>query len=781
MKLPVTFHRSSVAGGRVRASARAAQVLPGADRPAPVGDGDLKSADDEDGRSSLPRRTLRGMAPKLAVAAVLLAVSGAITTVAIRDVGRPAFRSDDFNRTHLSPVPWRTDDPAGDGTVGTEGTWTSDAWLRMSVPAGAEHLPWDTNGALRVTQPTDDRDFEAEVAFMTVPSPNQTQGYMVEQDDENWVQVGFYHDGAQLHLQAATTEGGTSTEQLNVGLTPGDLLRLGLERRGDQWQVEVATTESGAPVPVGSFEFDLSVARSGPYAGNTGERAAPAFDALIDYVVERSAPIQSEDTFSVVQVHQLRTAVEGEGSIARTPDRGGYSANRSVTLTAEPAEGWAFAGWTGDLSGTTNPTNLVMDQPHAVGAVFVEDTSPPQMASLAVNAYSATAIVRWTTDEPSTSIVDVGTGTEYETGSFGSEAMTRDHSVTITGLQPGTTYHYRASSADGAELTSATADATFVAPASGGPAIDVWHGYDRVVGANGRSQTWVNIGGNVSDPEGVVSMSASLNGGPSRPVTVGPDARRLQAPGDFNAEVAYDELRAGANPLVLTAVDGAGAATSVTVSIEYRQAAPPPQFTTDWGAATRVDEQAQPVDGRWALDGDSLRIVELGYDRVVTVGDLGWHDYEVSVPVTVHDIGPGSGGVNSGAALVGMGIHWQGHTRVNNEQPARNWYPTGALAWYRWHDDPKFELRGNGDEPILRTSHLRLEFGRTYMFKARSQTVAGGVQYSFKAWPQGRPEPSAWDMTILEDAGPATGAVALIAHHAEAQFGDITVTSVTPP
>jgi len=44
-----------------------------------------------------------------------------------------------------------------------------------------------------------------------------------------------------------------------------------------------------------------------------------------------------------------------------------------VVLEANPAEGWRFAGWSGDLAGGDNPAVLVMDRDKAVLATFVEE------------------------------------------------------------------------------------------------------------------------------------------------------------------------------------------------------------------------------------------------------------------------------------------------------------------------------------------------------------------------------------------------------------------------
>ena len=54
---------------------------------------------------------------------------------------------------------------------------------------------------------------------------------------------------------------------------------------------------------------------------------------------------------------------------------GEYDSGTSATLTAIPDAGYAFTGWTGDASGTTNPLSLTMDADKTVGATFAADLS----------------------------------------------------------------------------------------------------------------------------------------------------------------------------------------------------------------------------------------------------------------------------------------------------------------------------------------------------------------------------------------------------------------------
>ncbi len=68
--------------------------------------------------------------------------------------------------------------------------------------------------------------------------------------------------------------------------------------------------------------------------------------------------------------YSLSTSVTGSGSIVLSPSGGTYSSGTAVTLTAVPGSGYEFIGWSGDLSGSTNPTTLVMNNNKSVTATF---------------------------------------------------------------------------------------------------------------------------------------------------------------------------------------------------------------------------------------------------------------------------------------------------------------------------------------------------------------------------------------------------------------------------
>jgi uncharacterized repeat protein (TIGR02543 family) len=62
------------------------------------------------------------------------------------------------------------------------------------------------------------------------------------------------------------------------------------------------------------------------------------------------------------------------GSVVANPQKAGYSYNESVSLQAVPGTGYHFTGWSGSLSGSTNPASIVMNADKSVTAAFAVNT-----------------------------------------------------------------------------------------------------------------------------------------------------------------------------------------------------------------------------------------------------------------------------------------------------------------------------------------------------------------------------------------------------------------------
>jgi uncharacterized repeat protein (TIGR03803 family) len=68
--------------------------------------------------------------------------------------------------------------------------------------------------------------------------------------------------------------------------------------------------------------------------------------------------------------YALSVLPQGEGLVRINPYTNRYASGTLVTLTAVPAPGQNFSGWSGDASGAQNPLTLTMTQSQVIGASF---------------------------------------------------------------------------------------------------------------------------------------------------------------------------------------------------------------------------------------------------------------------------------------------------------------------------------------------------------------------------------------------------------------------------
>lgn len=73
---------------------------------------------------------------------------------------------------------------------------------------------------------------------------------------------------------------------------------------------------------------------------------------------------------STPAAYTLTVGVTGSGSVSPAPGAHSYPAGTVVTLTAAPASGATFAGWSGAVTGTINPVTVTMSGDKAVTAGF---------------------------------------------------------------------------------------------------------------------------------------------------------------------------------------------------------------------------------------------------------------------------------------------------------------------------------------------------------------------------------------------------------------------------
>jgi len=297
----------------------------------------------------------------------------------------PQPSSDDFNQCALNGSTWSLVDPVGDATLFMNGEQAE-----LTVPAGVNHDIWVAgNRAPRLMQAATDEDFELETKFISqLQGRHQIQGILVEEDAERFLRVNFQYDGTSTRIFAASFVTETATTLLptthfnvllpNAGHAP---LYLRLLRQGDNWRAAYSydgVTWSNDPLM--SFTSALTVRSVGVFVGNAGTN--PAFTGVVDYFFNRLAPINPEDPV----IRTLPVYTTGEGRVAK-------SCGTPITLTAQPSPGWNFSGWSGSLTGTSNPATLALTGSEVVTATFV-----PKPLQLVVNV-SGRGKVNWSPNQ----------------------------------------------------------------------------------------------------------------------------------------------------------------------------------------------------------------------------------------------------------------------------------------------------------------------------------------------------------------------------------------------
>lgn len=325
------------------------------------------------------------------------------------------------------------------------------------------------------------------------------------------------------------------------------------------------------------------------------------------------------------------------------------------------------------------------------------------------------------------------------------------------------------------------------------PDIDVWYGPHQEFGMAGLAQRWVNILGNVSDSQSTVtSLRYRLNDGPPVDLRLGPDNRRLANPGDFNIEIDPAQLKVDENRLVIEAANGKGSHADSTVLITYEKhdTPLPLPYKIDWATVKNIQHVLQVVDGRWQRDASGVRPLEMGYDRMLAVGDSRWTNYVVTVPVTVHGVDLSAfqskeGGIHGG---ISVDMRWIGHSDDPRRcpPPRCGWNPVGAFGKFFFKPDANnyLGLKVLEKEDTFPTIPYQFETGHTYVFKVSVRSTPQGNRYQMKVWEQGvQSEPADWmfDRTAspeLDRFQPDHGAFALVAHYTDVTFGNVLVEAV---
>ncbi|NND08554.1 MAG: hypothetical protein HKN87_19420 [Saprospiraceae bacterium] len=322
------------------------------------------------------------------------------------------------------------------------------------------------------------------------------------------------------------------------------------------------------------------------------------------------------------------------------------------------------------------------------------------------------------------------------------------------------------------------------------PSIDVWYGAVQHFGHLGQPQRWVNVLGNIQGRDQVDTATYLLNKGIARGLTLGGDLHRLAQTGDFNIDLSWDSLRVGNNELTISLQTNRGETVTkeVVLVVEKNNRWPLP-YAIDFSQVNDLQNVVQVVDGKWELNRNGVRTREPYYDRVLTMGDTTWKNYETTISLTVHGWTPSEPGPPTyNVTHFGVAMRWRGH-HADGRQPGRKWYPLGAQGEFLLKPDLDscrwrilFDGGRSGKPRKFSSKRNRLVLDQPMLVKSQVATMPDGMtRYRYKQWLQDQPEPLTWDVEGFEENDYSSGALCLVPHNSDVTIHSVRVEPLTKP
>ncbi|NOR52501.1 MAG: hypothetical protein GQ536_00210, partial [Candidatus Aminicenantes bacterium] len=106
-------------------------------------------------------------------------------------------------------------------------------------------------------------------------------------------------------------------------------------------------------------------------------------DNPITIIMDSDKSIQA----SFIRKYDLTMSVEGGGTTIPSPGTHRYRSGETVNVQAIADDTYEFSGWSGDVSGTTNPVTITMDSDRSIKATFTKATVKKKGCFIATAAY----------------------------------------------------------------------------------------------------------------------------------------------------------------------------------------------------------------------------------------------------------------------------------------------------------------------------------------------------------------------------------------------------------
>ncbi|NIG55946.1 right-handed parallel beta-helix repeat-containing protein [Chitinophaga sp. Cy-1792] len=171
--------------------------------------------------------------------------------------------------------------------------------------------------------------------------------------------TGITYNGAAPDLGAREYSGtSTTTYTLATSITPAGAGTVSASPAGGSYAPGTLVTVTASPASGYTF------------SGWSGSSTATT--AAVNITMDANKSLVANFSATGTSGYTLTTSASpaAGGSITRSPNATSYAAGTVVTLTAVPATGYSFAGWSGNASGSSIATTVTMNSNLSVTAGF---------------------------------------------------------------------------------------------------------------------------------------------------------------------------------------------------------------------------------------------------------------------------------------------------------------------------------------------------------------------------------------------------------------------------
>ena len=434
------------------------------------------------------------------------------------------------------------------------------AWNTTTSPKTTASFNVQAGDVLVAFAETEDSTTTVSVSDSTITSATWINQQTVNVSSYSWVGVWTKQVTSTQSMTVTFTRGGASFDFGGDVLTFRGSNGVGASVKANVSSgtptVNLTTTQANSAIVVadsdwtatdgasrvwrtsaGVFSEQSYIRVSGRYTVYGGYH--PNAGAAGTYALGLSAPSQK---YSILAVE-----VKGNGAADTTPPTVSMTApannasvsGHSVAVSATASDNIGVAGVQFKLDGanlgaeaTSSPYSINWDSAatangaHTLNAVArdaagntgqaanvnVTVANPPVISGISATAITtSSAQINWTTNIPADSQVNYGATTAYGFSTTLDPSLTTSHSQTLSGLPPGTLYHYQVVSRDTTAVVAVSVDFTFTTanpPDTTPPTVSVT---DPANGAT-VSGTTVTVSAAASDNVGVAGVQFRLDG-----------------------------------------------------------------------------------------------------------------------------------------------------------------------------------------------------------------------------------------------------------------------------